>query len=267
MLNSFRKLSSQNLGEPIRSLVFFILFYLYLWLDVDLRFIYHGAGVITNFPAFFRGWEFFQGFISYPGGPVEYLSAFLSQFFYYSWAGALVVTLQAWLICVCTDNILKAVNAHNLRCVRFIGPILLLVTYTQYTYHFVTTVALLAALFFVCLYIKITTKSKLFGLVVFLILSVILYTIAGGAYLLFAVLCAIYELLFKRRWQMGLVYLLSAPVIPYVEGVLVLGVSIINAFTDLLPFSWKILSYPDSKRMVIIVYILYLLLPLTAEGI
>ena len=82
MLDSFRKLSSQDLGGPIRSFIFFILFYLYLWLDVDPRLIYHGGGVIEDFPVFFRGWAFFQEFISYPGGPVEYLSAFLFQFFY-----------------------------------------------------------------------------------------------------------------------------------------------------------------------------------------
>ena len=95
MANSFRKLTSQNLGRPIQSFIFFILFYLYLWLEVDPRLIYHGGGMITNFPVFFRGWVFFQQFIAYPGGPVEYLSAFLSQLFYYSWAGALIVTLQA----------------------------------------------------------------------------------------------------------------------------------------------------------------------------
>ncbi|MHC4739419.1 MAG: DUF6057 family protein [Planctomycetota bacterium] len=95
MLNLPRKLSSQNPGGTIRSFVFFILFYLYLWLEVDLRLIYHTSGVISNFPAFFRGWVFFRQFMAYPGGPAEYLSAFLSQFFYYSWAGAFVVTLQA----------------------------------------------------------------------------------------------------------------------------------------------------------------------------
>ena len=125
MVNSFQKLSGKDLDRPIRSLVFFILFYLYLWLEVDTRLIYHGGGAVTNLPAFFRGWAFLQEFISYPGGPLEYLSAFLSQFFYIGWAGALVATLQAWLICACTDYFLKTINAPHFRCVRFIPPILL----------------------------------------------------------------------------------------------------------------------------------------------
>ena len=262
----FPNLSSQDLGGLIRSFVFFILFYLYLWLDVDLRLIYSGGGVITNFPVFFKGWAFFQKFISYPGGPVEYTAAFLSQFLHIGWAGALVVTLQAWLICVCTGYFLKAINYPRLRWVRFVPPILLLIIYSQYAYHFVTTMALLAALIFVCLYLKMVTKGPRLGwfhLAVFFVLSVILYYVAGGAYLLFAVLCATYELLFIGRWQMGLLYLLSAAVIPYAKGVLIFGVSIIDAFSDLLPFSWKIISYESRKRMVVIIYILYLLLPLT----
>jgi hypothetical protein len=72
------KCSIEKLGMQMRTLVFFILFYLYLWLEVELRLIYHGSGMVPNFPVFFRGWAFFRQFTSYPGGLVEYLSAFLS---------------------------------------------------------------------------------------------------------------------------------------------------------------------------------------------
>jgi hypothetical protein len=68
---------SQDIGTFIRSLIFFTGFFLYLLLIVDLRLIYHGAGEITNFPSFFKGWAFFREFLSYPGVPVEYVSAFL----------------------------------------------------------------------------------------------------------------------------------------------------------------------------------------------
>ncbi|MFC1605034.1 DUF6057 family protein, partial [Planctomycetota bacterium] len=148
--------SSQGLGRLLQSFLFFILFYLYLWLYVDLRLIYHGAGVITNFPVFYKSWTFFLPFLSYPGGPVEYLSAFLSQFFYYSWAGALVVTVQAWLLCVCIDYVLKAANLPRIRLICFLIPILLLVLYTRYAYHFASTMALLITLLIVCLYLKMT---------------------------------------------------------------------------------------------------------------
>ncbi|MBA7694991.1 hypothetical protein ES703_103608 [subsurface metagenome] len=62
---------------------------------------------------------------------------------------------------------------------------------------------------------------------------------------------------------MSLFYLLSAVVVPYVVGLLVFRVSIIDAFCNMLPFSWKILYYEARKRGVTIVYLLYLLPPLT----
>jgi len=227
--------------------------------------MYYGAGVITNFPVFYKGWAFFRTFLSYPGGPLEYTGAFLSQLLYYSWAGALVVTVQAWLLSVCIDYLSKATNLPRIRWMRFIPPILLLILYTRYTYHFATTLAFLTALLLVCLYLKMTLSQTAISryLGTFLSLSVILYYLAGGAFLLFAVLCALYELLFRSRWKMSLFYLLSAVIIPYVVGLLVFRVSIIDAFSNLLPFSWKILYYESRKRGVIIVYLLYLLPPLT----
>jgi len=257
--------SSPCLGRLLQSLLFFILFYLYLWLYVDLRLMYHGAGIITNFPVFYKSWTFFLTFLSYPGGPVEYISAFLSQFFYYSWAGALVVTMQAWLLSVCMDYLLKAANLTRIRGLCFILPILLLVLYTRYACFFATTMALLIALLIACLYIKITLSrtTTLSCLSTFLPLSVILYYLAGGAFLLFAVVCTIYELIFRSRWKMSLLCLLSAAVIPYVMGLLIFRVSIIDAFCNSLPFSWKILHYEVRRRQVAIVYLLYLFPPLT----
>ena len=273
MINLTRKLSSQNPGGPVRTFIFFIFFYLYLWLEVDLRLIYHSGGVIPNFPAFFRGWEFCRQFMTYPGGPAEYLSALLSQFFYYAWAGAFVVTLQAWLMFISTGYFFKAIDATRMYWVRFVPPMLLLVTYNQYTYHFATTMAWLIAMLFVCLYLS-TERSGifdaqknttgLFRLAVFLVLSIILYMITGAVQLLFVVLCAIYELVSKRRWQTAILYLLSASGIPYIIGVLVFDVSIIDAFSKLMPYSWQVLFDKGSRRMVTMVYILYLLVPLAS---
>jgi hypothetical protein len=256
--------SSRGPGRLLQSFLFFLLFYLYLWLYVDLRLIYHGAGIITNFPVFYKGRAFFMPFLSYPGGPVEYLSAFLSQLFYYSWAGALVVTVQVWLLSVCMDYLLNAAKLSRIRLVCFVLPILLLVIYTRYAYHFDTTIALLVALLFACLYLRITlpgtTTLSSFG--AFLFLSVILYYLAGGAFLLFAVVCAIYELIFRFRWKLSLLYVLSAVAVPYIFGLFVFRVSVLDAFCNSLPFSWKILYYEARRREVIIAYLMYLFPPL-----
>jgi len=221
--------------------------------------------MVTNFPVFAKNWIFFRDSVSHPGGAVEYVSAFLCQFFYIGWTGALVVTVQAWSMCACVSYILKTVNLSSLRCLRFVPVIILVITYTRYTYHFCTTMAFLTALSCVCLYLKTRffLASDYGRLAVLLIMSMTLYYIAGGAYLLFALLCALYELLFKRQLLLGLLCLFLAVAIPYVVGVLLFGGSVINAFSDSLPLSWKTLSFKSRRELIVAIYILYVFLPLT----
>lgn len=245
--------------------IFFVLFYLYFWLYIDPRFLYSGGGIVTNFPVFFKGWAFFADFLSRPGGPLEYVTALLSQLFYIGWAGALVVTVQAWLMSACVGYIFKTLDMPGLRWLRFAPPIILLVTYTQYTFHFVTTTAFLTALLFTCLYLKTTVSpaSNCTRFAALLVLSAAAYYIAGGACLLFVVLCAIYESLVRQRHLLGLSYLVCAAVVPYIGGVLILHAGVGDAFTNLLPLSWEVLSFPDRRRLIVAVYMLYLFVPLT----
>lgn len=220
--------------------------------------------MITNFPCFYRGWGFFQEFLIYPGGLVEYLSAFLSQFLYYSWAGAFVLTLQGWLIFICTVYFFKRINAPRLHWLCFIPPTILLVTYNQYLYPFVAITGLLTALVFACLYLKISLKKASLSLFVFSALSVILYTVAGVVYLFFAMVCAIYEVFFRCRRRLGLLYLVSAMIIPYVLGVLLFSLSINNAFGDLLQLCRGTLYSGNPKATIAMVGIVYLLVPLVS---
>jgi len=261
-------------GDMTRTVVFFALCYLYLWLAVKPCLIYSCAA-ITNFPIFYKGLAFFQESMSCPGGLLKYVSALLSQLFYYSWAGAIVITAQAWAISACTGWFLRAVGVPGARWWRFVPALLVLTTYAQYTYHLPTIMGALAALFAACLYVSLVggrisdsgrsdnpqsaiRNPQSTSLAVFVILSVVSYVVSAAAFLPFAALCAIYELLHRRRYGIGLAYLVFAAVAPYVGGVLLFGVSIIDAYTDVLPLSWQIRGWATRERMVAVVYVLYL---------
>jgi len=262
MMRLLRKPSGGIIWTAALSLLFFVLYYLYLWLVVDLRLIYHGGGAVTNFPVFYLGWGFFQKFLSYPGGIVEYTIAFFAQFFHIGWAGALVATVQAWLLWQCSGSILMVASGRRVRWVCFIPAIVLLAIYSRYSYPFGIAMGLLAALGFVCLYLGMASKKRPTDLLVFLVLSIILCAIAGGTYLLFVVLCGIYELLFRRRPVLGLTFLLSAPIVAYILSAGVFHVSTIDVFDCFMPRAYK-----DSKNMLVMVYSLYLLLPIALVGL
>jgi hypothetical protein len=253
-------------AEAIRSIVFFSLLYLYLWLVVKPCLIY-SCGTITNFPAFYKGWPFFRDCMSYPGGVLRYLCALGPQFFYHSWAGALVITGQAWAIVACTGWLFRTLAIPGWRLLQFVPALLVLAAYAQYSFHFPTITGALASLLFGCLYVTAASPGRrewcaehtLPAVAVYLGLSVISYTSSAAAYLPFAILCAIYELLYRRRYGVGLVYLLFAAILPYLVGVLVFHVSVVNAYTDMLPFSWQIRGWAVRERMIAVVYALYFL--------
>jgi hypothetical protein len=253
-------------AEAIRSIVFFGLLYLYLWLVVQPCLMY-SCGTITNFPAFYKGWPFFRDCMSYPGGLLRYVCALLPQFFYYSWAGALVITGQVWAISACTSWFLLALGVPGRRQLRFVPALLVLATYAQYSFHFPTITGSLASLLFGCLYVAVASRGRrewcaehtLPAVAVYLGLSVISYTSSAAAYLPFAALCAIYQLLYRRRYGLGLAYLLFGAVLPYLVGVLVFHVSVVNAYTDMLPLSWQIRGWAAREKMIAVVYALYLL--------
>jgi tetratricopeptide (TPR) repeat protein len=260
-MDIFKKDHLEEFGKAYRDFAFFTLFCLYLWLYVDLHLIYHGAGKIRYFPVFYKGWFFFKEYLPYPGGLVEYVSAFLSQFFYFSWAGALIITLQAWVVSAFVNSFIESANASHLKWLRFVPPIFFLVLYSQYTFYFTTTMTLTVAFCFIWLYMKFNFKNKSLRLLVFFVLSTILYALVGGAYIVFALLCGMYELLSKRQWRTSLIFLLSALIIPYIEGVFIYGFSNVDAFTRLTPIFWKFQIY-NKTNGVMFVYGIYLFLPL-----
>jgi hypothetical protein len=205
--------------QQIEGIVFFVLFYLYLWLVVDLRLVPNSGGGITMFPVFYLDWNFFYKTCSFPGGVVEYLSSFLVQFFYMSWAGALVVTFQGWLIYFFSLKLLDSFKMKSFYIVSFIGPIIILAFYNKYIYFFNLVSGLSVALIFAYgYYLLIREKKVLYSLSVFFILSVLIYPIAGGAILLFAILCILYELFILKRFKLACTELMIALGVAFLLG-------------------------------------------------
>ena len=241
-------------ADAMRSIVFFAGVYLYLWLWVQPCLIYSCA-TITDFPVFYKGWSFFASSVQSPGGLTRYVSAFASQLFFHSWAGAAVVVVLAWAIAACTGCLLRAVRLSGTRLLRFVPAIFVFVAFARYSFHLPLFTGALVSLAFACVYVKLADRSRAVG--IWLVLSLVLYVVAGPAFLPFAGLCVAYEL-GRRRWRRVGAYLSVAAVLPYVVGVLVFRIGLVNAYTDLLPISWRVAGWPTRERMIAAVYVVYL---------
>jgi MFS family permease len=248
--------------RAVRELLFFVLFYLYLAWVIEPHLLFHGSDRITDFPSFYTTWSFLASHLSRPGGPVEYLSAFLSQLFYFSWLGALVITLQAWAFGLVAMYLLGRTGLRRLPVLAYVPALFLLVLYGRYTWFFSTTMALLCALALASGYLHLAGGRTLaVSATIFVSLSLVCYYAAGPAVLLFALTCVIPELRQPGRRRLAVAYVLIAAGLPYLLGVKVLGLSSINAYTDLLPVSWRLLYFAARRRGVETVHVLYLLAP------
>ena len=256
-----KDLSWQNGYGRIAGTVFFILFYLYVWLRVDTSLI-HYVNRSTVFPGFFYGMAFLRPFLAYPGGPVEYAAAFLSQLYYYPWLGALVVTLLAALTSLCTRTFLSALWGKRIPVVHFVPAVLVLMMYNRYGLWMHTFLGLLAGLLFAAAYARLAPRRAALRLIAFLALSVPVYYMSAGGYLLFALLCGMFEVLAKRHFVVGALCILSGAAIPYAAGNYVFNLQMTDAYARSLPF------HEDADPSVsVLALCLYLFLPLATVGV
>ena len=243
----------------VRGVVFGVLLYLYVWLRIEPGLLYHAR---AHFPVFLTGSTFLAPFLTCPGGPVEYLAACLSQFFYHSWLGALIVTAIAGLFCLAAHSLIVAMGGSRLRALCLAPVLAVLILYSRYVHAPAILIALLLAVLCAGAYARLARRSVVFAATVFVVLSVPLYYAAGGAYLVYATICGLFEFYAMRRRMLGLCCLLAAEVVPYMIGARILGVGSVDVYARLLPIDPR--STADAQAILICLYIFF---PLVALGI
>ncbi len=261
---AYQENSSEKIwGLFCRSLVFFILFYFYTWLVIEPHLIYHGFGMTTNFPVFSVGWLFFKGFLAYPGGLAQYASALLSQWYYYSWAGALIMTLIAALLYLGMRLVIKITRTVSSMVIYFVPPLLLLIMYHKYSHPLTTSLTLLGGIFCFILYKYVSGRNLTGRIVVFLSLLVILYYIAAGASLLYTVLVAIYEIIAKRRLIFVVPCLLGGLAVPWLIGNCIFFLQAPDTYLSLLPFNPALVMRATSWMKGIYLFVIFAVLTVT----
>ncbi|MDD5326991.1 MAG: DUF6057 family protein [Phycisphaerae bacterium] len=265
------EISLPNQNVPVRRgatasqwagfILFFLSVYLYVWLFIKPSLIYHGFGIFLAYPAFSLGWGFLNSSLSYPGGLVEYIGGFLSQLYYFSWLGALVITAAACLIYIETSILIRLSAGRALKLIGYIPAVMLLMICNHYDNQLTAFLALLVALWFSVVYEKMAVRRSVACAVVFMVMFAMLYYIAGGASFVFVSLVSIYELFVGRRKVLAVLFP-AAVIGTYLVGryVFDLEIEIIH-----LRFLGTRLGYDLWVRNIVIC--VYLFFPLALFGI
>jgi len=227
----------------------FGLIYLFLWQLVHPQLLYYvihlaippagyplleGQSIV--FPFFLRGTQFFLQFVGRPGGLVEYVSAYLSQYYYYPLVGPAIITAVLVLISLASARLFRKVTGRSARGFQYIPVILLLIPIVRYTFYLREFIALALAVLTAWLYVSL--RRRLGGWLprffVFLFLAAALHYLVAGPYILFILLSSLVEILQnKHRFRLGAAYLIAGSLVP-LTSVYILDVTAREAYVSLL---------------------------------
>lgn len=251
MESSLLKINDKfNIIGFIRSLIFFGIYYLYILLYINPLLYYQNQR-----PVFLIDERFFNQFFSYPGGLIEYLSAFISQFYIFPWIGALFIVGIIWLITLCTSTIIKSISEKKeSQILQFIPALILLSLHSSYDYLLAISLGLLIALVFIYLYIKFSPENKLVRILLFLFYTIIVFHFTAGPMALFISISFLHELIKKHQIVISISYIIIGSVIFYIAP---------NFF--LIPprdVFLNLISFAGNQEMTYLQYILFMYFPI-----
>ncbi len=216
------------------------IFYFYVLLRIQPHLLYCQSPSV-----FLVDYTFFAGFLDRPGGPVEYVSAFLSPMLAYDWLGALILTLLATLVCLATHQLCMAIAITGNSILSLIPAVLVLVLLVQYIHPVELCVGLVVVLVLANVYVRMVKTHDAVRLAAFLIASAIAYHAAGVLYLVFACLCSVFEWGVKRCRPLGALCLLCAALVP-IAGARLFDLNISQAYRGLMLSYEHWLAVPSS---------------------
>ena len=162
---------------------------LFLWQEKHLPFHYE---YIEQFRLFHFSADYFVEQCSYPSGLIEYLASFFIQFFSQPHVGAGIITILLLSIGIGVQQIFKRIASHvDLPIVYLLPALFLLFAGMDFNYHLEGTLAFALTVGFLNAQIRIT--RPVLRIVSGILLSWILYYLAGPAFLPFALCSVIYE--------------------------------------------------------------------------
>lgn len=251
--------------QLLPALVFFVVFYLCLWKWIDLKLIYHGGGLMNDFPSFYWGWEFARDFQTRPGGLVDYGSALLAQALCVSWFGALVLTAQAALLYTSAAGCLRALGGRDFRLAAFILPLVLLAIYCKYRHYSAPVASLTVGSTCLWGWFRFVGARTWRGFLAGFLLLGCLYAAAPSALLVFLPSVILFELRARSSWLGLLLFVVVSALAPAVLGAALFGFAPGEAYAKLLPLVWDPTAWKvTGASLVAGLYLLWLLLCLVA---
>jgi len=254
----------RSIRQIPHNLIFFLLGMLYLWLIVEPRLIYQGFGtILPDAPIFLTGWSFLENSLRLPGGFVMYVSGFLSQGYYYSWLGAMVIVLSALCLCELSRRHLAAAGYARATVLSSLPAILLFLIYSRYRHPLPACLAVSLGLACSLVFERLPLRRSVMRVMVFCLVAAALFWLAGaGGLLIFSLMTVIYGIFTHRDFVLSVLALPAGFGVVWCLAQYVFLVPPRQTFSVLTPFSPAV-TLGMSTFLTVLVIILYSFTPLS----
>ncbi|MBN1482467.1 hypothetical protein EH223_10520 [candidate division KSB1 bacterium] len=219
------------LWSVLISIVLLSFYFVYFFWRIDAKLIYQ-----SQEPVFFFDRYFWAEFFTYPGGFNELFARFLSQFFYYSWTGALLLVLILSLVVWNSKLLFRSISfSQPMLFLHWIPSVILLALHSDYRYPLVFSLGLLWVLLCVNLYIRLAPAKSTLRVLFYIVLYALLYYLAAGQALLLSIIIILYDMLYQRRILLPVIYAIFTVMLPYI-GTFFFLVNVKDAYLSCLTF-------------------------------
>ncbi|MEI6049156.1 MAG: DUF6057 family protein [Bacteroidota bacterium] len=172
-------------------LVFFIFSFIYFGFFEDYIFFYQEKSSLFIF-----SYDFLKENLNQPGGLLIWFGKFLSTFFYYPLAGAVIVSVIITLIAIVISGIIHLSTGEKAKFLPFVIGAILFYLQTDYRFLINNNLGLLIQLSAFCLAVRYLTALR--GWIP-VIITPFLYFVTGGFVWLFLILITIFFALGKEK--------------------------------------------------------------------
>ncbi|UCG57728.1 MAG: hypothetical protein JSU70_23045 [Phycisphaerales bacterium] len=246
------------------NLVFFVLCFLYLWLVVEPHLIYHCFGtILPGAPQFATGWSFLRDSLSMPGGPVAYVSGFLSQGYYHAWLGAAVIVLVAFSLATLARRHLVAAGLAEASVLASFPAIMVFLVYSRYKHPLAICLAVSLGLLLSLAFERLPLRRSVVRLGAYCLMAALGFWLGGGGTLLiFTVVTVVHRIFLHRDWTVVAIALPAGVVISWTLAEYVFLIPVRQALLILTPFESAVTAGMNTLLKVLVL-LLYCLAPLT----
>ena len=194
---------------------------------------------------FLTGRDFAWRFMGYVGGPVEYAGMFLAQAYAFPWIAALLFAALMAAFCLAAHAVLRRFNPAVSRLPSLCFALLMLVVLKRYV-TVVTVLSVLTGVAAAWLYMEVRERAPrlpaeaarsapgrhiawAIAAAAVLVASVAANYLVGCGFLLLATLCALYEMLVRRR-RLAAMWVFFAWLAPYLVSQRLYEPSFLNRY-------------------------------------